>query len=119
MKPRPHLDLRAKKHLSYFAYVCHRVSGLLLACFIPIHFFFLSQTLNGVDGLDRFLRLTDFWVFKLGECVLVMLLAIHLAGGVRLLVIEFGAWRGLRKSWIEIVIIFTIACGILFLFLAN
>ena len=40
-------------------------------------------------------------------------------GGIRILVIEFGVWKGLRKSWIEIVILFTIACGILFLFLAN
>ena len=119
MRSRPQLDLRAKNHLSYFAYVCHRYSGLLLACFIPIHFFLLSQALLGVDGLDRLLRLTDFWVFKLGEWILVMLLAIHLGGGIRILVIEFGVWKGLRKSWIEIVILFTIACGILFLFLAN
>lgn len=39
MSSRPTLDLRAKSHLSYFAYVCHRFSGLLLACFIPLHFF--------------------------------------------------------------------------------
>ena len=38
MSPRPKIDLRAKSHLSYFAYACHRFSGLLLACFIPLHF---------------------------------------------------------------------------------
>ena len=32
MSSRPKLDYRAKTHLSYFAYACHRFSGLLLAC---------------------------------------------------------------------------------------
>ena len=27
-------------------------------------------------------------------------LALHLAGGARLLLIEFGEWSGLRKNWI-------------------
>ena len=119
MNSRPHLDYRAKSHLSYFAYVCHRLSGLLLACFIPLHFLMLSQSLRGAQGFEASLKLTDFWVFKFGECVLVILLAIHLAGGVRLLMIEFGPWRGLRKGWIQVSILFAMICGLLFLYFAN
>jgi len=51
--------------------------------------------------------------------VLVVLLAIHLGGGIRILIIEFGSWRGLRKGWIEISILFAIGCGLLFLYFAN
>lgn len=119
MRSRPKLDCRAKSHLSYFAYICHRFSGLLLACFIPLHFLMLSQSLRGARGFERALGLTDFWVFKFGEWALVILLAIHLGGGVRILIMEFGAWRGLRKGWIEISILFAILCGLLFLYLAN
>lgn len=119
MRSRPKLDLRAKVHSSYFAYMCHRFSGLLLACFIPLHFFVLSQSLRGASGFERYLQLTDFWVFKVGEWGLVVLLAIHLIGGTRLLMIEFGPWKGLRKASIQATILFGIVCGILFLYLAN
>jgi fumarate reductase subunit D len=119
MSPRPKLDLRAKSHLSYFAYACHRFSGLLLACFIPLHFLMLSQSLRGASGFERYLELTDFWVFKFGEWALVILLAIHLVGGIRLIMIEFGPWRGLRKAWTQVAILSGIACGLLFLYLAN
>jgi fumarate reductase subunit D len=30
----------------------------------------------------------------------VTLLALHLMGGIRLLLIEFAPWRGLHKGWI-------------------
>ena len=119
MSARPRLDSRAKSHLSYFAYVCHRFSGLLLACFIPLHFLMLSQSLRGAQDFQKSLVLTDIWVFKFGEWALVILLAVHLAGGLRLLVIEFGAWNGLRKGWIQLSILFAIACGLLFLYFAN
>jgi fumarate reductase subunit D len=119
MSSRPKLDLRAKKHSSYFAYVCHRFSGLLLACFIPLHFFVLSQSLRGASGFERYLELTDFWVFKVGEWGLVILLTIHLVGGIRLLMIEFGPWGGLRKAWTQAAVLFGMASGLLFLYLAN
>ena len=119
MRSRPTLDLRAKSHLYYLAFACHRISGLLLACFIPLHFLMLSQSLRGATGFERSLGLTDFWVFKFGEWVLVVLLAIHFGGGIRILIIEFGSWRGLRKGWIEISILFAIGCGLLFLYFAN
>ena len=119
MISRPRIDHRAKSHLSYFIYMAHRVSGLLLACFLPIHFFLLSQSLLGANEFDRYLKLTDFWAFKVGEWGLVTLLTIHLVGGIRLLVIEFGAWRGLRKGWIQVAIFLSIISGLLFLALAD
>jgi fumarate reductase subunit D len=75
--------------------------------------------LRGAEGFEASLKLTDFWVFKFGEWVLVVLLAVHLAGGVRLLIIEFGPWNGLRKGWIQTSILFAIVCGLLFLYFAN
>ncbi len=119
MSNRPTLDRRAKSHLSYFMYSAHRYSGLLLACFLPLHFFILSQSLKGASALDQYLKLSDFWAIKVGEWGLVTLLTIHLIGGVRLLMIEFGTWRGLRKGWIQAAIVISIIFGILFLVLAD
>jgi fumarate reductase subunit D len=49
----------------------------------------------------------------------VVLLAVHFAGGLRLLIIEFGPWNGLRKGWIQLSTLFAIVYGLLFLYFAN
>jgi fumarate reductase subunit D len=113
------LDFRTKAHWSYFAYYLHRVSGLLLACFLPMHFFVLSRSLYGEAQLAQYLAFTDQPIFKFGEWGLVTLLALHLIGGTRLLVIEFGIWKGLRKAWIQITLLGSLICGALFLILSR
>lgn len=91
-------DHRAHRHPAWRAQWVHRVSGLALGLFLPLHFWALSQALQGEAGLDGFLRWTDRPLFKLAEWGLVLLLGLHGAGGVRLLLIEFGPWSGLRKN---------------------
>jgi fumarate reductase subunit D len=93
-------DFRARGHPSYWAFVVHRLSGIALAAFLPLHFWALGHALAGEGVLDGFLRFTDHPLVKFGEWGLVVLLALHLAGGARLLLIEFGEWSGLRKNWI-------------------
>jgi fumarate reductase subunit D len=93
-------DRRARAHPAYWAFLMHRLSGLALATFLPLHFWALGRALQGAAALEGFLRLTDDGLFKLAEWGLVVLLALHMAGGVRLLLIEFGSASGLRKDWI-------------------
>ena len=78
----------------------HRFSGLALAVFLPMHFWALGLALRGDAALEGFLRFSDRPLFKFAEWGLVMLLALHMMGGVRLLLIEFTRWSGLRKNWI-------------------
>jgi fumarate reductase subunit D len=101
MKPgQQTLDRRARSHPAYAAWLMHRVSGLALALFLPVHFTLLAQALHGADGLDRALALTHSPLVKVAEWGLVVLLALHLTGGVRLLLIEFLPWQGPRARWI-------------------
>ena len=93
-------DARARNHPAWWAYLVHRLSGLALGLFLPLHFWALGQALKGEAGLEGFLRFADHPLVKFAEWALVLLLALHLAGGVRLLLIEFGPWSGLRKNWI-------------------
>ena len=93
-------DRRARRHPAWWAFAVHRLSGLALALFLPAHFWALGQALKGAAALDGFLHFADQPLFKFGESGLVVLLALHMAGGVRLLLIEFGPWSGLRKDWI-------------------
>jgi fumarate reductase subunit D len=93
---------RAHAHPAWWAFVVHRVSGVALALFLPLHFWALGTALRGDAALDGFLRFAAQPLVKLAEWGLVVLLALHLAGGMRLLLIEFGPWRGLRKDWIAV-----------------
>ncbi len=107
-------DYRAHSHPAYWAFVLHRLSGLGLAAFLPLHFWALGQAIYGEAALDGFLRFADRPIFKLGEGGLVVLLALHMMGGVRLLLIEFLPWSGLRKNWIAGAFGFCIAAGLAF-----
>jgi len=93
-------DWRARNHAAYWAFLTHRLSGLALALFLPVHFWAMGRAIHGEAALDAFLRVTDRPIFKIAEWGLVMLLSLHTVGGVRLLLIEFRPWTGLRKDWI-------------------
>ena len=107
-------DRSARAHPAYWAFLMHRLSGLALAAFLPLHFWALGQALQGAAALDGFLRLTDHGLFKFAEWGLVVLLALHMMGGVRLLLIEFGSASGLRKNWIAGAVGFAAATGMAF-----
>jgi succinate dehydrogenase subunit D len=89
-------DARARGHPAYWAFVVHRLSGIALALFLPLHFFTLSQALARPAALNDFLAWTREPAVKVAETLLVLALAAHLAGGVRLLLVEFA---GLRVEW--------------------
>ena len=107
-------DQRARAHSAYWAFLTHRLSGLGLAAFLPLHFWALGQALHGAAALDGFLRFADRGLFKFAEWGLVVLLSLHLVGGVRLLLIEFGSASGLRKNWIAGAAGFAAAVGMAF-----
>ena len=108
------IDKRNRQHPAYWAYLLHRLSGLGLALFLPVHFTLLASALGGAAGLDQALSLTNHPLVKVAEWGLVSLLSLHLAGGVRLLLIEFGPWRGLRGTWIALALGFTLLTGLAF-----
>jgi succinate dehydrogenase subunit D len=82
----------------WIAAMVHRLSGLALAIFLPFHFLVLGLAINGEANLESFFRWTDQPLVKLAEGGLVFLLAVHLLGGFRVLVIENFAWRDGQKQ---------------------
>ena len=96
MRPAP----ESRRGAGYRAFLAHRISGIALAVFLPLHFLTLGLALEGAKSLDRFLAFADLPLVKAAEWGLVMLLAAHLMLGARLLVLELGPWRGLRTAWI-------------------
>ncbi|MFC6672658.1 hypothetical protein [Marinobacterium aestuariivivens] len=99
----------------YWASFVQRWSGVALALFLPFHFLVLSLILQGGEVLDGFLYWADAPLVKFAEAGLVGLLSVHLLGGVRLLVIEFFAWKEWQGYLISVAATGAAATGCLFL----
>jgi fumarate reductase subunit D len=101
-------------HPAWWAFLVHRLSGLALTLFLPAHFLVMGLALQGEERLDGFLRWTEQPLVIAGEWMLVILLAAHLAGGLRLLALEFLPWRNWQKSLAALAAGFALAAGLAF-----
>jgi Succinate dehydrogenase/fumarate reductase, cytochrome b subunit len=101
-------------HPAWWAFLVHRLSGLALALFLPAHFLVLGLAIQGEARLDTFLRWTEQPLVIAAEWVLVILLAAHLAGGLRLLALELLPWRNWQKSLAAVAAGFALAAGLAF-----
>lgn len=90
--------------------LAHRLSGIALALFLPAHFYVLARALE----LDAFLAWTEQPLVKFAEWGLVLLLALHLAGGLRVLALEFLPWRDWQKGLAAAAAGFAFAVGMAF-----
>lgn len=95
------------------AALVHRISGLVLAIFLPLHFLSLGLALEA-ERFAGFVAWTEQPLVKVSETLLVAALAVHFAGGLRLLAVEFlGATRA-QGFWIALAFAFGAGFGLLF-----
>jgi fumarate reductase subunit D len=104
-----------RRNALWIAALVHRVSGLALACFLPLHFLALGLAIDGEARLDGFLKWTANPLVKLAETALVLLLAVHMLGGIRVLVIENLPWREGQKQLATAVFAAAVLAAIAFL----
>jgi fumarate reductase subunit D len=107
-----------RREALWIAALVHRLSGVALACFLPLHFLALGLALDGEASLDGFLAWTADPAVKLAEAGLVFLLAVHMLGGVRVLVIETLGWRGRQQRLASLAGAAALATAALFLLTA-
>lgn len=99
------------------AALVHRLSGIGLAVFLPIHFLVLGLAISGAAKLEGFLKLTQMPEVELAETVLIFLLVVHFLGGLRLLALENGPWfTGQKRVALGVVIL---AAVVAFIFLVR
>jgi len=91
----------ACNHPGYWAFLLHRLSGLALVLFLPVHFWVLGTALDETE-FGVFIAWTAHPLVKFGEWGLVLLLAAHMTGGVRLLMLEFLPWSERQKTRIAV-----------------
>jgi fumarate reductase subunit D len=99
----------------FIAALLHRLSGLALAVFLPIHFLALATSLRGADALDSFLVATSHPAVKIAEGIIVAALALHMALGLRVLAVEFLPWRERTRLAISLCLAATFAVALAFL----
>ena len=89
---------RYRNHPLWLAFLLHRLSGLALSVFLPMHFYVLALALTSPERLDGFLHWAELPLVKFAAFGLVFLLAVHFFGGLRLLALEFLPWSGPQKT---------------------
>lgn len=107
-----------RRHSAYWAFVGHRLSGIALALFLPLHFLALGLALDGARSLDAMLAFAELPLVKAAEWGLVVLLGLHLSFGLRLLALELLPWPAAgdpRTRWIYGGAAAALAAGALFL----
>jgi fumarate reductase subunit D len=100
----------------FVAAMLHRLSGIALAIFLPLHFLALATALNGAKSLDLFLALTRQPVVALLEWCIVVALALHMALGLRVLAIEFFDFREKTLAVLYVCLAAVFAVGLFFAF---
>jgi fumarate reductase subunit D len=103
----------------FIAAMLHRLSGIALAIFLPLHFLALATALNGANALDAFLELTRQPLVKFSEWGIVIALAIHMALGLRVLAVEFFDFREKTMTALSACIAAVFAVGLVFILNAG
>ncbi len=100
----------------FVAAMLHRLSGIALAIFLPIHFLALATALNGAKSLDAFLAVTRQPVVACAGAGIVVALAIHMTLGLRVLAIEFFDFREKTLVPLSLCTAAVLAVGFIFIF---
>lgn len=101
------------KQRGFVAALAHRIAGIALAVFLPIHFLALGSALNGAASLDSFLAITRQPIVAFGEIVIVVALAVHMTLGLRVLAIEFFDFRERTVAALSLCFAAVVAVGLL------
>jgi len=98
----------------FVAATLHRLSGIALAVFLPLHFLALATALNGADALDSFLAVTRQPIVAFLEWGIVVALASHMTLGLRVLAVEFFDFRERTLAALTVCLAAVVAVGLIF-----
>ena len=99
----------------FVAAMLHRLSGIALAIFLPLHFLALATALDGAKALDAFLTVTRQPAVAFASAGIVIALAIHLTLGLRVLAIEFLDFREKTLAALSVCFAAVFAVGLIFI----
>lgn len=98
----------------FAAAMLHRLSGIALAVFLPLHFLALATALNGAAALNSFLAVTRQPLIEFLEFAIVVALATHMTLGLRVLAIEFFDFHEKTLAALSACFAAVLAVGLIF-----
>ena len=93
----------------------HRLSGIALAVFLPLHFLALATALNGANALDSFLNVTRQPLVEFLEFWIVIALTVHMTLGLRVLAVELFDFREKTLAALSVCLVVVFAVGLIFM----
>lgn len=99
----------------FWAALIHRLAGLALVVFLPLHFLALGTALSGANRFQSFFDATNTPLVKFAEFGIVVALAAHLTLGLRILAIEFAGTRERTATAVSVCLAAAAAVGLAFL----
>ena len=95
------------KGIGMWAWILFRISGLVLAAYLFVHIWVISQgRVNGASTLNSFFKFFDHRFLVFLDSMLVAAVLYHALNGVRVLLMDFGVGIQRHKAvfWICMVI---------------
>ncbi len=81
---------RYRWHVGSFAWLLHRVTGLLLSFYLIIHIWVVRTVSQGPEGFNKMMAAVQTPIFILFELGLLGAVLYHSLNGIRLLLIDMG-----------------------------
>lgn len=81
------------KGIGFFAYLMHRLSGIVIVLYLYLHFFVLSNLLRGGATFNNIITsftYGPFYIFIVMDILLSIVIFYHGANGIRLMLNEMG-----------------------------
>ena len=97
--------MRYRWHIGSFAWLIHRVTGILLTLYIFLHLYVLSHLKDPIQ-YESLMKLMKNPLVKLSEISLLALVIAHALNGFRLTLIDIGVSTSLQKPvfWMAVAI---------------
>jgi len=73
-----------------FAFACHRLSGLALIAYLPIHVWVMHYLRHGPHDFNTAMAFLNQPLFKLAECALFAAIIYHSLNGLRIVAVDLG-----------------------------
>jgi fumarate reductase subunit D len=99
----------------FLAAMLHRLSGIALAIYMPMHIKALGTAHGGADSFQSFLGVTHNWFVRIAEWGLVTALGLHMTLGIRVLAIEWLAVQERGAIVVSSCVAGSMTVGLLFL----
>jgi succinate dehydrogenase / fumarate reductase, cytochrome b subunit len=108
-------ETRLNPNIGTFAWVLHRITGLLLLIYLFMHLWVLGSANAGPGAFDQRLRMVQSPIFHFLEIGLILTVFYHMINGLSITVMDFFNLSSKHKTLVTIsVVIFAVVAIVAF-----